>query len=139
MSKGGIEMCSNCLGNFVLSVILSALFAILVGTGVATILPSFLFGGILVLSVLFLVLFISTLLSPNGESDRCFCRGIGCLVWGFVVAIVTSVVALALTFAAALSLVVLAIFVFIASTAFLTGLFSFVDLIVCIARKRCCN
>ena len=55
------------------------------------------------------------------------------------VVVVVSALGLVLTLAAALPLTVLGIFVVLASTAFLVALFSFIDFILCIARKRCCD
>jgi len=132
-------MCSGCFGNLVWSIILGAILGILLANGVVTFLAPVFFGLILVLSVLFLVLFISTLITPNDDDGKCFCKGVTCLVWVFGVAIVTSLLAVAITLVATLPLVGLGIYAFIASSAFLVGLLGFLDLIICTARKRCCN
>lgn len=132
-------MCSNCFGSVIFSIILGAIFGILIGTGVITILAPFFFGLVLILSVLILVLYISVLLSPVDAVNTCFCKNASCLIGGSEVAIVVSVVGLALSLATTLSLTVIGIFAFLASAAFLVGLISFADLIICIARKRCCN
>ena len=133
-------MCGNCFIKLLVSIILGAIFGILVGTGVAVISAPLLFGLILILSVLFLVLFISILIAPVDEkSNRCFCNSVSCLIFGIVLAIIFSVLALVLTVGVAAGLVLTGVFVALASAAFLLEIFSFGSLLSCLARKKCCD
>ena len=128
-------MLGNCCLNIVVSLILGAIFGILVGIGTITITPVILFWIIFGLSVgILALLLIGTFIVDERKLRRCICSKLTCLLLGTLGGIIFSVLALVIT---GLSLIATAVFAFLAVTAGLIEIFGVADVIKCGCPKIC--
>ena len=128
-------MLGNCCLNILVSLILGAIFGILVGIGTITITPVILFWIIFGLSAgILALLLIGTFIGEERRIRRCICEKLPCLLIGTLGGIIFSVLPLVIT---GLGLVATAVFAFLAVTAVLIELFGVADVIKCGCPKIC--
>lgn len=128
-------MLGNCCLNILVSIILGAIFAILIGIGTVTITPAILFWIIFGVSAgILALLLIGTFIGDERKVRRCVCSKLPCLLFGTLGGIIFSVLPLAIT---GLSLIATAVFVFLAVTAALIELFGVAEVITCSCPKIC--
>lgn len=128
-------MLGNCCLNILVSLILGAVFGILVGIGTITITAPVLFYIIFGLSAgILALLLIGTFIGDERRVRRCFCSKLPCLLLGSIGGIIFSTLALVIT---GLTLTVTAVFAFLAVTAALIALFGVAELIKCGCPKTC--
>lgn len=130
----------GCCINAITSAIIGLILAVLVGTGTIYIIPSVFYGIALVISALLLV--IAVIFAVVGlkreefDERKCLCRFLRCLTTGAIGGIIVSTLALTII---ELSVIAVAVFVFLVTFFGLLGLLSLKDIIECIADSTCCR
>ena len=128
-------MLGNCCLNILLSLILGAIFGILIGIGTITIAPVILFWIIFGISVgILALLLIGAFIGDERKVRRCICSKLPCLLLGTLGGIIFSVLPLVIT---GLGLIATAVFAFLATTAGLITIFGVADIIKCGCPKIC--
>ena len=128
-------MLGNCCLNILISLILGAIFGILIGIGTITITPVILFWIIFGISVgILALLLIGTFVGDERKVRRCICNKLPCLLLGTLGGIIFSVLPLVIT---GLGLIATAVFAFLATTAGLIAIFGVADVIKCGCPKIC--
>lgn len=128
-------MLGNCCLNILVSLILGAIFGILIGIGTITITPVILFWIIFGISVgILALLLIGTFIGDERKVRRCICNKLPCLLLGTLGGIIFSVLPLVIT---GLGLIATAVFAFLAVTAGLIALFGVAEVIKCGCPKVC--
>lgn len=128
-------MLGNCCLNILVSLILGAIFGILIGIGTITITPVILFWIIFGISVgILALLLIGTFIGDERKVRRCICNKLPCLLLGTLGGIIFSVLPLVIT---GLGLIATAVFAFLAVTAGLIALFEVAEVIKCGCPKVC--
>ena len=103
-------MLGNCCLNILVSLILGAIFGILVGIGTITITPVILFWIIFGISVgILALLLVGTFVGDERKVRRCICNKLPCLLLGTLGGIIFSVLPLVIT---GLGLTATAVFAF---------------------------
>ena len=128
-------MLGTCCLNILVSIILGAIFAILVGIGTITITPIILFWITFGISIgILALLLIGTFIGDERKVRRCICSKLPCLLLGALGGIIFSVLPLVIT---GLGLTATAVFAFLAVTAGLISLFGIAEVIKCGCPKIC--
>lgn len=127
-------MLGNCCLNILISVILGAILALLVGLETISITPVILFWIIFGISVgILALLLISIFVGDEKRLKRCICSRLICLLIGSLGGIIFSALALSIE----LSLTATAVFVFLTSTTLLVELIGVAELLYCNCPRIC--
>ena len=126
------------IGNIslIVSVIIGAIVGLLVGSDILVVTTPLIFTISLVLSVLFLVLLVSVLGLFRDADGRCLFGVTKTLAWAIVIAIILSILALTITVPEP-TLFITGLYTFLVTASFLFEIFSFKNLIICLADRRC--
>lgn len=131
-------MLGNCCLNILISVILGAILALLVGLETISITPVILFWIIFGISVgILALLLISIFVGDEKRLKRCICSRLICLLIGSLGGIIFSALALSIELSIELSLTATAVFVFLTSTTLLVELIGVAELLYCNCPRIC--